>query len=156
MKIYIAGSFSTPENKKSLEKMIDLVHTHHKEYELYIPMEYKVEGDFLKDDGTWNLENHVWAENVFFADISAINNSDMLIVLYNGHKGTTGTAFEIGYAYALNKPIIAYIPEETIGKDVSLMIVNSFSGYMDKNGNIVDFNDNENERIKFLKKYNQK
>lgn len=119
-------------------------------------MEYKVDGDYLKDDGSWNLENHVWARDVFFADINAINNADILIVLYSGHKGTTGTAFEIGYAYSQNKPIIAYMPHVENGQDVSLMIMNGFSGYMDDNGNIIYFNNNPEKQIEFLKRFNQK
>ena len=133
--IYIAGPFAEPYHRKALLHMIDLIKQSEDadKFELYIPMEYKVKGDFQKPDGTWNLPNHVWAYNVFQADLEALNKANMVVALYDGRKGTTGTAWEIGYAYAKGIPVIGYIPEHAKKEPMSLMIVNSFTGVLLEN-----------------------
>jgi nucleoside 2-deoxyribosyltransferase len=69
MRIYIAGPFSHPEEREALQHMIELVKKRYPDANLYIPMEYKVPGDFQKLDGTWNLANHEWAKKVYESDI---------------------------------------------------------------------------------------
>lgn len=140
-RIYVAGPFSTPDEKKALTHMIDILKkgcedakAHDLDIELYIPMEFKVEGDFQKEDGTWNLPNQEWAHRVYENDIKELKNCDMMICMYVGHRSTTGTAFEIGYATALGKPIIGYIPEFAKNENMSLMILNSMDHMMFDNG----------------------
>ena len=138
--VYIAGPFAEPHHREALLHMIDIVRNTLNRSEvldnLYIPMEYKVKGDFQKPDGTWNLPNHVWAKDVFQADIAAIENADVVIVLYDGRKGTTGTAWEIGYAYAKNIPVVGYIPEYARKEPMSLMVLNSFAGLLREDGDV--------------------
>ena len=54
-KIYIAGPFAEPHHREALLHMINLVkkayNTNTGELDLYIPMEYKVEGDYQNPDG---------------------------------------------------------------------------------------------------------
>lgn len=145
---YIAGPFSTPQEKELLNKMIHIVREN-TNFELYVPMEHKVAGDYQNPDGTWHLPNDVWAKAVFNSDIDAIDHSDFVIALYAGHHSTTGTAWEIGYAFAKNIPVILYIPEEFKDSNFSLMIMNSAAGYIDETGAIHMTND-------FTKLYNQK
>lgn len=149
--IYIAGTFSSDEDRKSLKGLINLVRHKYPEADVFVPMEHKVEGDFQLADGSWFLPNEVWARRVFNMDLAAINRADIVFAMYTGHKSTTGTSWEMGYAYALGKPIIGYIPSWAEGQNMSLMIMNSLSGYVNKEGNIVWGVDEE-----FRKKYNQK
>jgi nucleoside 2-deoxyribosyltransferase len=49
---------------------------------------------------------------IFHANIALINHADGLLVNLNAFRGMepdSGTCFEVGYAYALGKPIVAYI-----------------------------------------------
>ena len=149
-KVYIAGTFSTEESRKSLLEMIAIVKKAHPEFNLYVPMEFKVKDDYQKPDGTWHLSNEVWAKKVFDNDIKELSKSTMVIAMYSGHLSTTGTSWEIGYAYAKGLPIIAYIPECAKNQNMSLMIMNSLDGYMNDDGDII-MNTNE-----LLNKYNQK
>lgn len=135
-KVYIAGPFAEPHHREALRHMIDIIkHSEDADkFELYIPMEYKVEGDFQKEDGTWNLPNHVWAYQVFVNDKKELDQSDMVVALYDGRKGTTGTAWEIGYAFAKDIPVVGYIPEYAKKEPMSLMVINSFAGVLLENG----------------------
>jgi len=149
-KVYIAGPFSKPRLKKSLKEMIKIVSNHYGESILYIPMDYKVLGDFQKIDGTWNLSNAEWAKNVYENDIKHLNESDIVFVLNVGLYRTAGTVWEAGYAKGKGIPVIAYIPEWAKKNDMSLMLMNSYDGYIDKDGYIHKFTEEE------LLKFNQK
>lgn len=149
--IYIAGTFSSPEDRKSLTELINLVRHKYPEADVFVPMEHKVEGDYQLPDGSWFLSNEVWAHRVFTMDLDAINKADIVFAMYTGHKSTTGTSWEMGYAYAAGKPIIGYIPSWAEEHNMSLMIINSLSGYVNKDVDIVWSVDEE-----FRKKYNQK
>ena len=113
-------------------------------------MEHKIEGDFQKPDGTWNLSNPEWARRVYAMDTNAIDNCNVMVALYTGHFGTTGTAFEIGYAKAKKIPVILYIPEWAKENNVSLMIFNSAHRYMDEQGRFRRMTE------QFLNQFNQK
>lgn len=149
MRIYIAGPFSHPEERESLQHMIELVKKRYPDVNFYIPMEYKVPGDFQKLDGTWNLANHEWAKKVYESDIHHLDSANMVIALYVGHYCSSGTVWEIGYAKGKGIPVIAYIPEWVKG-DMSLMVMNGFNKYIGEDGNIYPITE------EFLSKYNQK
>ena|SRR5437867_4491074 len=47
------------------------------------------------------------ARSVFLRDIDALNNSDILLIVLDGRTVDEGAAFELGYAYALQKACYA-------------------------------------------------
>ena len=149
MKIYIAGSFSKDYERLALLHMIEVVRKNYPDAELYIPMEYKVSGDFLKEDGTWYLPNEEWAKTVYMADKKALDEAELVIAKYEGHVCNSGTTWEIGYACGRGIPVIGWLPEYVVG-DVSLMVMNCFTGIMDSSGNF------DKPLIDILKRYNQK
>lgn len=148
-KIYIAGSFNRDCDRLALLHMIEVVKKRYPDSELYIPMEFKVPGDFLKEDGTWYLPNEVWARCVYKSDKKALDESTLVVAMYLGHECNSGTPWEIGYACGKGIPVIGWLPEYVVG-DVSLMVMNCFLGIMDSEGNI-----NE-PLIEVVKRYNQK
>ena len=152
MNIYIAGPFSNPECRESLLHMIDLVKRRYTGQfpEIYIPMEFKVPGDFQKPDGTWNLANHEWARKVYEADLEHLKNADIVFAMNIGIYRTAGTVWEMGYAKGKNIPVIAYIPDWAKNNDMSLMLMNSFDGYLTEDCMIKPFTIDEFEQ------YNQK
>lgn len=148
--IYIAGSFTTEQTRKALDQMIALVRKAFPNDNLYIPMEYKVEEDYQNPDGSWHLSNSDWARKVFEADRNAIVSCDMMIAMYTGHIGTTGTSWELGFAYGSGIPIVLYIPEWVEKNNCSLMVLNGAGQYMDSKGKIHKIDSN------WLEKFNQK
>lgn len=120
--IYIAGPFFNLEERTKLLHMIDLVKEAYPDEELFIPMEHFV------PDGE-NMPNYQWAEEVFKLDVEALNKADRVIALYLGHYSDTGTAWEIGYAYAKGIPV-TIVPDGIVPKDYSIMpIISSGSVY---------------------------
>ena len=149
-RIYIAGPFSTEQERESLKKMISLVRQNFPYAKLYIPMEFKVPGEFQKPDGSWNLENYDWARQVYLNDLKHIEEATKMFAMYTGRNATTGTAWEIGYACAYGIDTYLYIPEWAKEKDMSLMIINSALGWMDEFGVIRYVNED------FFKMFKQK
>lgn len=144
MKIYVAGPFFNNQERLSLRNMIDYIRGNFPEgTELFIPMEHEIPGGM-------EMPNPVWAKKVFDMDIQAIKDSDMVIAMYTGHYSDTGTVWEMGFAKALGKPVIGYIPKWAQTEDVSLMVMNGFDGYMDVSGKITTFSE------EILNHYNQK
>lgn len=149
MNIYIAGPFSHDNERQALQEMINIVKQRFSADPIYIPMEYKVPGDYQKLDGSWNLENYEWARKVFEADIEHLDKADIVFALYTGHYCSSGSIWEIGYACGRGIPVIAYIPDWVQG-DVSLMVMNGFKSCLRKDGTIIPFT------VGDFKKYNQK
>jgi len=144
MKIYVAGPFFNNQERISLRDMIDYIgYNFPKDAELFIPMEHEIPGGM-------EMPNPVWAKKVFDMDVQAIKDSDMVIAMYTGHYSDTGTVWEMGFAKALGKPVIGYIPMWAQTEDVSLMVMNGFDGYMDVSGKITTFSE------EILNHYNQK
>ena len=129
MKIYIAGSFATEQDRTTLEHMIALVRFKNPNAEIFVPMEHKI-------DGAWRMSNPAWAKEVFKTDRVAMEDSTCVIATYTGHRSTTGTAWELGYAYATGLPITLYIPEWAKDRDFSMMVLNSASSWMVEDGEI--------------------
>lgn len=121
--IYIAGSFSNKEEREELEKMIDAVRRMYPHELLFIPMEHFVPGGNDKDEnGNYIMPNDVWGRKVFEMDLEGLNQCDTVANLYRGRISGTGTAWELGYAYATGKRIIQFIASGT--KVVSVMCYN--------------------------------
>ena len=108
MKIYLAGSCDT-ENRYNMVQIAKLFREY--EQEVYCPWELKIEN-------AWDMPQEIWARKVFEADIKAIQECEVFVMISSGRESTAGTNWENGYAYALNKYIIVI---QITDKPTSLM-----------------------------------
>jgi len=67
-------------------------------FEVYLPQEA---GD---DSHIRNKEEQV---RIFSENLKALENADIIVAIIDGADADSGTAWEMGYAYAHNKPVIA-------------------------------------------------
>ena len=126
-KIYVAAPLFTNEEKIFNKKVQNwLKHKFHTDY-VFLPQDYvspKVD-----------KHNTIWARDVFDHDTNAIYDADMICIVDNGdYHSDDGSAFEVGYAYAMNKEIIFISDSPELKK--SLMIgnaVNQFYIYDEEN-----------------------
>ena len=122
--IYIAGPFFTDKERVFLKTIIESVKKFFPNEELFIPMEHFIpNGD--------NLSNNEWAEAVFKMDVEALNKCNHVVAAYLGLRSDTGTAWEIGYAYAKGIPITLVLSPEALNGEVSIMPIQS-SNYLFK------------------------
>lgn len=118
MKIYLAGPCDT-ENRYNMVQ-IAKVFREYGQYEVYCPWELKIEN-------AWNISQEEWARKVFEADIKAIQDCEIFVMISSGRESTAGTNWENGYAYALNKYIIVI---QITDKPTSLMTYASSSIFL--------------------------
>ena len=123
--IYIAGPFFTDKERTFLKVLIKSVKKMFPNEELFIPMEH-----FIPNGE--NLSNNEWAEAVFKMDVEALNKCDHVIAAYLGLRSDTGTAWEIGYAYAKGIPVTLVLSPEALDGEVSIMPIQS-SKYLLRN-----------------------
>lgn len=105
MLIYLAGSCDT-ENRTTMVKIANQIRELHF-CEVYCPWELKI-------PNAWDISQEKWAQKVFDADVKAIDESDLVVLISVGRNSTAGTNWEQGYAYGTNKSVLVFqITEET-------------------------------------------
>ena len=68
-------------------------------YDVYVPQEHTI-------PRAWDYSNKEWARMVFDEDVAAILQAEVVMVLNFGMYSDSGTAWEAGFAAALNKEIV--------------------------------------------------
>ena len=125
-KIYVAGPFFKPGERERIEQIRNLFleDPFFNDYDVFFPMDHFVpNGD--------KLSNWEWGKKVFEMDRTAIEQADFLLAVYDKHYSDSGTAWEIGYAYALGIPIILLCTD--VNADNSIMPICSATKIYDFN-----------------------
>ena len=116
MKVYLASPFFNKKEKEVKEKVrqriVELG------WELYDPQAPSA------NSVAWEQTNSDWGIDTFRKDCVAILDCDYVVAIDWGLYGDCGTAWEIGAAYALDKPALVLVPDETFTIPHSLMVVN--------------------------------
>lgn len=119
MKIYLAGPFFNDQQVllvKDLENFLES-----KGHRLYSPMK---DGGLLKKGDSPSTKVRIFAENV-----GAIKWSDLVVAIIDDRD--SGTIWEMGYAFGINKPVIAFTNK---GYGLNVMLTEAvYSFCKDKN-----------------------
>lgn len=78
----------------------------------------------------WELPNHEWGKRTFEHDVQLINNADAVIAIDWGMYSDVGTAWEIGYAYGMCKPILVVVPDAVLNQKHSIMVANGSNNFI--------------------------
>ena len=115
MKIYLASPFFKPTELAVYHNVIGDLRSNDT-HSVYVPQEHEI-------PNAWDLSNQDWARQVFCADIEAIEDCDVVMVLNFGMYSDSGTAWEAGYAVGLGKMVVQVLcgDENTV---YSLMMFN--------------------------------
>jgi len=118
MKIYLASPFFNPTELAIYHNVIGDLRANDNN-SVYVPQEHSI-------PNAWDLSNQDWAKQVFCADIEAIEDCDVVMVLNFGMYSDSGTAWEAGYAMGLGKMVVQVLcgDENTV---YSLMMFNGCS-----------------------------
>jgi len=132
--IYLAGAlFSQAErefNKKLQKMMLNLGFT------VFLPQEDA-------DDNSSERENRNHS-SIFSNCFSGLEKSDIVVAVLEGTDVDSGTAWELGYAYAVGKPIIGFRSDfriQTPDERVNLMIqetLEEFAGSVEELEHILE------------------
>lgn len=109
MKIYLASPFF---NEKELENvMIAEKILTERGFSLFSPRLNEVRTDE-------NTQQSWWSKETFMNDKKFIDWADVVVMLYYGGYSDSGTAWECGYAYGTNTPVVVV----QLGEDSNLMV----------------------------------
>lgn len=109
MKIYLASPFFNEkelENVKIAEKILT-----ERGFSLFSPRLNEVRTDEITQQSWWSKET-------FMKDKKFIDWADVVVMLYYGGYSDSGTAWECGYAYGTNTPVVVV----QLGEDSNLMV----------------------------------
>lgn len=96
-KIYLAGSCAS-EHRTIMKTLAEDIRETSQNVDLYCPFELKIEN-------AWDYSQEEWAQKVFKADLEALNNADIVIIISQGRMSSAGTNWEQGYAYGIGKKV---------------------------------------------------
>ena len=112
-KIYLASPFFDEKEIERMEAVRDILRA--KGLEVFVPAE--------------NQHKHLefgskeWRKATFENDVRGIDEADVVVaVICKGNYDDSGTAWEIGYSYATNKPVVLV---NLTGETINLMIADS-------------------------------
>ncbi|QCT07765.1 nucleoside 2-deoxyribosyltransferase [Ruminococcus bovis] len=109
MKIYLASPFFNEkelENVKIAEKILT-----ERGFSLFSPRLNEVRTDEI-------TQQYWWSKETFMNDKKFIDWADVVVMLYYGGYSDSGTAWECGYAYGTNTPVVVV----QLGEDSNLMV----------------------------------
>lgn len=97
MKIYLAGPCDS-EHRSLMKSMEKLVKENFQDAEIYCPFNLKIEN-------AWDYSQSIWAQKVFAADIQALIECNLMIMISFGRESSAGVNWEQGFAWANAKKI---------------------------------------------------
>lgn len=108
MKIYLASPLFTEDEINNIEKAEKILRA--KGHTVFSPREH--------ENREFEVGTRAWSMQIFDLDRSYIDWADCMVMLYYGGYSDSGTAWECGYAYGTNTPVIVV----QLGKDSNLMV----------------------------------
>ena len=106
-KVYIAGTLFNIHEKKYLEEIAEILESNG--YDCFLPhRDQTVDPEELKGVDM----SQETKDTIFQTDLDALKKADITVALITGQDIDSGTCSEIGYTYALKKPVLAIDAEE--------------------------------------------
>lgn len=108
MRVYLASPFFNEKECEVLGQAENILKE--RGFSLFSPREHETrEG---------NVGSGAWSKETFLNDKAAIDWCEVVVMLYWGNYSDSGTAWECGYAYATNKPVVVV----QLGESSNLMV----------------------------------
>ncbi|WP_427814850.1 nucleoside 2-deoxyribosyltransferase (plasmid) [Enterococcus sp. 22-H-5-01] len=130
MKIYLAGPFFSAEQIELIEKVETALKNNPTVDTFHSPR--------LDQEGEFEEFTPQWAKETYLKDMHHIKTADCLVALLDYEHGITdpGTAYEIGIATMLQKPVIGLL---TIGDRVNIMLTESLHAFTKNVNDLSDY-----------------
>jgi nucleoside 2-deoxyribosyltransferase len=108
-RVYLASPFFNDVEIGYLEKVEEILEK--KGLKVFSPMRK------AKDEHV-EIGSRQWSIETFMDDIKHIKWAEIIVGIYHGNYSDSGTAWELGYAYATDKPVILV----HVGENSNLMV----------------------------------
>lgn len=136
-KIYLASPFFNPAEIERVDKVKEILDS--KGLEVFSPKEHQ--------SPDLEFGSKEWREKTFHNDVGHINWCDCVVaIICNGNYDDSGTAWELGYAYATGKPVILV---NFTGEAINLMIADSLHALITSYEELKDYDFREFKTIPY-------
>lgn len=109
MKIYLASPFFNKKELENVQLAEDILNS--RGFEVFSPRLNEVRTEE-------NIGSPAWSKETFMNDRRFIDWADVVVMLYYGAYSDSGTAWECGYAFGTNTPVVVV----HLGEESNLMI----------------------------------
>ena len=107
-KVYIAGPLFNIHEKKYLEEIAEILESNG--YDCFLPHRDQVVE--LEERRSVDHMSQETKDTIFQTDLEALEKADITVALITGQDIDSGTCCEIGYTYAMKKPVLAIDADE--------------------------------------------
>ena len=136
-KIYLAAPFFNDNEIARVDKVKKILRENG--LDVFVPMEHQ--------NPHLEFGSMEWRVETFNNDVKHIDWCDYVVaILANGNYDDSGTAWELGYAYATNKPVIVVNPT---GETINLMIADSLHAILNSYAGLEKYDFTKLEKKKY-------
>ena len=107
-KVYIAGPLFNIHEKKYLEEIAEILESNG--YDCFLPHRDQVVE--LEERRSVDHMSQETKDTIFQTDLDELEKADITVALITGQDIDSGTCCEIGYTYAMKKPVLAIDADE--------------------------------------------
>lgn len=132
-KVYLAAPWFTEKQEEVYNQVVAELRKN-EAFELLLPR------DFVMENG-YDISNAEWALAVYIHDKHLLDMANLVYAIDWGFNSDAGTAWEIGYACAKDKPVVIVRPREV--ELASLMIAGGSMATVNENLHFRAFGDTE-------------
>ncbi|NVY96283.1 nucleoside 2-deoxyribosyltransferase [Lactobacillus sp. DCY120] len=137
--IYLAGGFFTPKQNQLLDRIEAQLKANPTVNYLHSPRDHQYKGISADHDPEGLFGGYEWATETYNNDITAMQLADLIVVAWDNILPDTGTAWEMGYMYAAQKPIVLFCEDDLQKEGLNLMLVKSIKTYLQDLDELKDF-----------------
>lgn len=109
---------------------------------IHVPLLHQYQGQVLSSGETDHSDEfkYEWAINTYKADLEAIKNSDLTVMLETPDDVDTGSSVELGLTVGMNKPVVALFNGDLYKTPVNLMESFGVTSYVTTPEDLKKFN----------------
>lgn len=119
--IYLGAGWFNEEQQNILMQGYQALKANPTINDIYVPLLNQYGGQVIEADGDFEPDFE-WGTMTYKADITSMNNADLIVAFIDAADPDSGTAFEIGYMTASNKPAILVTVGDRNVHPVNLML----------------------------------
>ncbi|UQS81878.1 nucleoside 2-deoxyribosyltransferase [Bombilactobacillus folatiphilus] len=128
--IYLAGGFFNPKQIDLLDRIEAVLKQNPTVSYLHSPRDHQYKDVSIDNDPDGIFGGYEWANETYKNDITAMNLADLAVVSWDNVNPDTGTAWEMGYMLASNKPVILVCEDDVQKEGLNLMLVEGIKAYL--------------------------
>lgn len=139
-RVYLAGPFFSKTQVAQVERLEKVLAEHPQIGNVFSPRKHQHE--------EYEMFSPEWQKVTYASDVQAIDDCDLVVALsdFDGADADSGTAWELGYAYAKKIPVIV-IKEDDV--TLNLMIAQALTAYLHSVEDVADYDFEKLEKIPY-------